>query len=558
MKKIGLFVLVIIFLNIVSLTLRTPQVRAFDLGYHYQKIEDVATGFSHGAKKKLILGDMGIDIMSTWVDEVSKIASLPAAEFLDKMHFDNLFDFNAIQQQWNWLEDLFKKTIRDFLWNPPYDRDKALIMIGELLHAVEDFYSHSNWVEYWKSRNLGGLPIPTWEEAKNAASGPYADGWRNLNDSKAPNYDPTKLQTGAWPDDKPIDETKGQKHHKDMNHDNSDRPNFSDAFNLSERASSQMLDKIRAWVGLGSWNFLQQYDIPDGPYEWFLDKKIDTWILLAKAAGKWRPGENSIFQGIGWSLEDIFRKLVPDPYTLFDGALMGTDEYSYRINNTGTVNISQFNIALSQGGVASIINLVIPDKWTTSFVGDNVVFVTTVAPITPGSSQLFSIQANCSFIQNASLTINQETADSIGPGTPDEFDNESMSLIARALTITTTTGGTTNPLPRTYTYSAGTVVSVTAQPAVDYVFGHWELDGSNVGATNPISVTMNTNHTLRAVFAYSPPPPPPPPPGRGGVVISVDKLGLLAPYIGLAIAAMIGAVATTIYVRHVKRRKEKQ
>jgi hypothetical protein len=44
----------------------------------------------------------------------------------------------------------------------------------------------------------------------------------------------------------------------------------------------------------------------------------------------------------------------------------------------------------------------------------------------------------------------------------------------------------------------------------------------------------------------------------GGTIIPVDKLGLLAPYIGLASTTLIGAVATVVYVRRVKRRKEKQ
>jgi hypothetical protein len=44
----------------------------------------------------------------------------------------------------------------------------------------------------------------------------------------------------------------------------------------------------------------------------------------------------------------------------------------------------------------------------------------------------------------------------------------------------------------------------------------------------------------------------------GGVAVSVDKLGLLAPYFGLASTAMIGAVATAVYAKRIKRRKEKQ
>jgi hypothetical protein len=47
-------------------------------------------------------------------------------------------------------------------------------------------------------------------------------------------------------------------------------------------------------------------------------------------------------------------------------------------------------------------------------------------------------------------------------------------------------------------------------------------------------------------------------PSVGGIWVPVDNSGLLAPYIGLASTAMIGAVATVFYVKRGKRRKEKQ
>lgn len=45
--------------------------------------------------------------------------------------------------------------------------------------------------------------------------------------------------------------------------------------------------------------------------------------------------------------------------------------------------------------------------------------------------------------------------------------------------------------------------------------------------------------------------------GVGGFVVPVDKLGLLAPYFGLASTILVATVATSIYAKHVKRRKEK-
>ena len=76
-----------------------------------------------------------------------------------------------------------------------------------------------------------------------------------------------------------------------------------------------------------------------------------------------------------------------------------------------------------------------------------------------------------------------------------------FQLLTYRLTILSSTGGTTNPTPGTYTYPAGTVVQVTAIPDTGYRFDHWVLDSSPAGSASPISITMNDDHALQAVFA---------------------------------------------------------
>jgi len=74
------------------------------------------------------------------------------------------------------------------------------------------------------------------------------------------------------------------------------------------------------------------------------------------------------------------------------------------------------------------------------------------------------------------------------------------------LTITTTAGGTTEPAPGTYTYTACSTVQVTAIPSSGYVFDHWELNGTNVGSVNPYTLYMDNNYNLKAFFAPAPAP----------------------------------------------------
>jgi subtilase family serine protease len=86
------------------------------------------------------------------------------------------------------------------------------------------------------------------------------------------------------------------------------------------------------------------------------------------------------------------------------------------------------------------------------------------------------------------------------------IDGTVQILQTYTLTITTTIGGTTNPAPATYTYTACSMVQVTAIPNSGYVFDHWELNGSNVGSANPYMLHMDSNYILKAYFVPAPVP----------------------------------------------------
>lgn len=67
------------------------------------------------------------------------------------------------------------------------------------------------------------------------------------------------------------------------------------------------------------------------------------------------------------------------------------------------------------------------------------------------------------------------------------------------LSISTTSGGNTEPLPGSYHYKEGTSVTVAAYAYSGYDFEYWLLDGT-IKYGNPITVTMNFDHDLTACF----------------------------------------------------------
>lgn len=70
---------------------------------------------------------------------------------------------------------------------------------------------------------------------------------------------------------------------------------------------------------------------------------------------------------------------------------------------------------------------------------------------------------------------------------------------APKLSIFATFGGTTNPRPGNYWYNFNETVTVRASPNSGYSFNSWSLDGETK-YENPITVTMDSDHTLTARF----------------------------------------------------------
>lgn len=73
------------------------------------------------------------------------------------------------------------------------------------------------------------------------------------------------------------------------------------------------------------------------------------------------------------------------------------------------------------------------------------------------------------------------------------------------ITITNTTGGTTDPVEGTYDYDVGTTIVLTATPSSGYRFVHWSSVQDYTD--NPLTFTVDSDATFNAVFELVPQPP---------------------------------------------------
>jgi hypothetical protein len=92
-------------------------------------------------------------------------------------------------------------------------------------------------------------------------------------------------------------------------------------------------------------------------------------------------------------------------------------------------------------------------------------------------------------------------------------------------------------------------INLTAYPlAYLWCFASWDAYPAGQGGDTS-AIGSDSDWTFRTFGTI---------PAVGGVVIPVDKFGLLAPYIGVASTILVATAATAIYVKRVKRRKKKQ
>ncbi len=84
--------------------------------------------------------------------------SLATAPELEKVHFDDLFDANQVRFMWR---RYVSGTMAGLIWAREHnDVAAAQNIVGISLHALQDFYSHSNWIDDPARRSSTLFQIP--------------------------------------------------------------------------------------------------------------------------------------------------------------------------------------------------------------------------------------------------------------------------------------------------------------------------------------------------------------------------------------------------------------
>jgi len=156
--------------------------------------------------------------------------------------------------------------------------------------------------------------------------------------------------------------------------------------------------------------------------------------------------------------------------------------------------------------------------YDTSHNGDYDVFVTEIDPAGNGINDLlystflggtdYDYGFGIAVELESALYVTGATWSTDFPTTLGAYDTSSngewdafLSKISShvTLTISTSTGGTTDPSPGDYTYDEGTEVTITATASSGYEFSGWSGDAS--GTNSPITITMDSDKSITANFS---------------------------------------------------------
>ncbi len=179
-----------------------------------------------------------------------------------RLHFDyeqraldmpNLSSTAGIEKEWDRLEYRARRLLG--IYARANDPLGVLSTIGSSLHAVQDFYSHSNWVEPFRTGGLGGPGVatlgygshPTFFDVPPEVRRDVMVGDRRVYTgvTGAPRKDHGHWRSHylpRFPPGRPLSE-------EALNKDWPGRPMFEDAYITAYFATRQWLRALRTWLG---------------------------------------------------------------------------------------------------------------------------------------------------------------------------------------------------------------------------------------------------------------------------------------------------------------------
>jgi hypothetical protein len=237
---------------------------AFDTGHHSDLTQEVLAdqGFNRNAQD--------VATVENWlVDYYSNQPITGLRQQLAFLHFDNLSSDQQVRNYWGHLTANTKLAIQNAA--RANDPIKILAITGMSLHAVQDFYTHSNWVNLFATQP-NTYNTNTWFSTLGARG----------------------VFTGRY--EQPGPQPEHGDYNSGLNKDSYNRPNWDRAYVNAYAASQEWVAQLRQWVNEANpsvWNRAQALALsPKDRQQLDFDLeaayRISEWVAVNGADGHWK------------------------------------------------------------------------------------------------------------------------------------------------------------------------------------------------------------------------------------------------------------------------------
>jgi hypothetical protein len=258
-------------LIVLALGAVSKPAQAFDTGHHFDVTREAMQdqGFGNTAIEVAQLENWLTDYYSS--SPTSSIKSETA-----KLHFDNLLNTQQVSNYWGH----FTVNTRNAVQQATRERDslKLLTLIGISLHAVQDFYTHSNWVEA-RGYSPSLFQSATWFDEPLSPSSTIFTGVASSFPGTPP---PNHPRHGGYDDG--------------LNKDEYGKRLWDQAYVYAFSASREWVNAIRTWVSEvdpSFWSTARSFTVTGGDRSKLSDDlnalyRISEWVKDGGEDGHWK------------------------------------------------------------------------------------------------------------------------------------------------------------------------------------------------------------------------------------------------------------------------------
>lgn len=323
---------------------------AFDTAPHFDLTYSVLHehGFNETAVKITQVENWLTDYYST-----TPTTSKNNRAALEKLHFDNLFTAKEVNNYWGWLMNNLKTAAQNAARND--NPLEMLTIIGIGLHSVQDFYSHSNWVETHPRSSDGAFQTATFLSSAKPASGLFTGKY------------PADRQTGFDGKAVPAQTRIHGDYIDGVNKDSPIRPNWAEAYVFAYCASHELiseLGKLAEETRPGFWQKVQKFQINAEEskkleYDLRAVRNISMWVKGKGADGHWK-GDKS---GLARFFDTFTPKWIASKTSIFVNQMAQSELPEQISKNLYTANTSPLlptikRFSLSKKGIIFRITLI--------------------------------------------------------------------------------------------------------------------------------------------------------------------------------------------------------